>query len=65
LLSKYLGGNLITLGEIPEDEAVIHSIRAFLPVAEHAPSSPAAVSLSKIADKIMASLAPKAAPHTE
>jgi flagellar biosynthesis protein FlhG len=65
LLSKYLGGNLITLGEIPEDEAVIHSIRAFLPVADHAPASPAAVSLSKIADKIMASLTPKAVHHTE
>lgn len=65
LLSKYLGSDITTLGEIPEDEAVMHSIRAFLPVVEHAPDSPAAESLSKITDKLVEKLASKEDPRTQ
>ena len=65
LLSKYLGGDITTLGEIPEDEAIIHSIRAFLPVVEHTPDSPAAESLSRITDKLVEKLAPKENPRTQ
>ena len=45
ILQDYVGGDLMLLGEIPEDPAVHESVRNFLPVIEAAPASPAAKSL--------------------
>lgn len=53
LLKEYVGGDLITLGEIPEDEAVEASVRAYLPVVDHAPASPAARALRSIARRML------------
>jgi len=51
-LRQYVGCDVATLGEIPEDQAVARAIRAYMPVSEHAPTSPAARSLAKIAEKL-------------
>lgn len=53
LLKEYVGGELGTLGEIPEDEAVERSVRAYLPVSEYAPASPAAAAFGRLADRIL------------
>ena len=45
ILKDYVGGDLMLLGEIPEDSAVGESVRHFLPVIEFAPRSSAAESL--------------------
>ena len=50
LLKEYVGGDLTLLGEIPEDPAMEQAVRAYVPVVQHAPSSPAAVALAKTAD---------------
>lgn len=42
LLRQYVGGELTLLGEIPDDHAVERSVRAYLPVVDAAPASPAA-----------------------
>ncbi len=42
LLREYLGGELVVLGEIPDDGAIDRSVRTFLPVVDAAPDSPAA-----------------------
>jgi len=54
LLQEYVGGDLAVLGEIPEDDAVERSVRAYLPVVEYAPASPAAVALTQIAERLLA-----------
>jgi flagellar biosynthesis protein FlhG len=56
LLQEYVGGDLVVLGEIPEDEAVEQSVRAYLPVVDHAPTSPAAMAYGVIADHLMATI---------
>jgi len=45
ILQDYVGGDLMMLGEIPEDPAVSQAVRKFLPVIEFAPQSPAAKGL--------------------
>lgn len=45
ILQDYVGGDLMMLGEIPEDPAVSQSVRKFLPVIEFAPQSLAAKGL--------------------
>lgn len=45
ILQDYVGGDLMMLGEIPEDPAVSQAVRKFLPVIEYAPQSPAAKGL--------------------
>lgn len=45
ILKDYVGGDLMLLGEIPEDPTVSESVRHFLPVIEFAPRSSAAESL--------------------
>ncbi|MBH0196647.1 MAG: P-loop NTPase [Nitrospira sp.] len=45
ILQDYVGGDLMMLGEIPEDPAVSQAVRKFLPVIECAPQSPAAKGL--------------------
>ena len=52
LLKEYVGGDLTLLGEIPEDPAMEQAVRAYLPVVQHAPSSPAAIALAKTADAL-------------
>ncbi|WHZ30029.1 MAG: ParA-like protein [Nitrospira sp.] len=49
ILHQYVGGDLMMLGQIPEDPAVIQAVRKFLPVIEAAPECPAAKHLSAIA----------------
>ncbi len=45
ILQDYVGGDLVMLGEIPEDPAVSQGVRKFLPVIEYASQSPAAKGL--------------------
>jgi len=45
VLLKFLGTELVVLGEIPQDDTVIHSIRNYLPVIDWAPTSPASTAL--------------------
>jgi flagellar biosynthesis protein FlhG len=61
LLKEYVGGDLTLLGEIPEDPAMEQAVRAYVPVVQHAPSSPAAVALAKTAD-VLAQLLRGASP---
>ena len=56
LLQEYVGGDLALLGELPEDEAVERSVRAYLPVAEFAPTSPASVAFDQIAARLLSTL---------
>lgn len=52
LAQKYLGIYLPDLGEIPYDEQVDASLRAFLPVTEYAPDSPASLALADCSTKL-------------
>jgi flagellar biosynthesis protein FlhG len=52
LLKEYVGGDLTLLGEIPDDPAMEQAVRAYVPVVQQAPSSPAAVALGQIADAL-------------
>lgn len=45
ILHHYVGGDIILLGEIPDDPAVTQAVRTFLPVIEAAPTSDAAKGL--------------------
>ncbi|WP_447971120.1 P-loop NTPase [Nitrospira sp. M1] len=45
VLLKFLGTELVVLGEIPHDDVVTHSIRNYLPVIDWAPHSPASIAL--------------------
>ncbi len=49
IASKFLGVKLPELGHIPWDPAVRESIKAFMPVTEYAPHSPAAKAIEEIA----------------
>ncbi|MGE0642080.1 MAG: P-loop NTPase [Nitrospira sp.] len=53
LLKEYIGGDLILLGEIPEDPAMEQAVRAYVPVVQQAPTSPGARALVKTADALM------------
>ena len=53
LLRQYVGGELTLLGEIPDDRAVEHSVRTYLPVVEAAPESPAARAFLGIAQQLV------------
>jgi len=52
MVSKYLGIDMPELGEIPEDNTITEALRAFMPICELYPSSPAAGALNSIAQKI-------------
>ncbi|MBS0178389.1 MAG: P-loop NTPase [Nitrospira sp.] len=65
LLQEYVGGDLTTLGEIPDDPAVTRAVRSFLPVVECEPTAPAALALSQAADALLAAIARQAIPPTE
>jgi flagellar biosynthesis protein FlhG len=45
VLHEYVGGDLLLLGEIPDDPAVGLAVRKFLPIIEADPQSPAAKAL--------------------
>ncbi len=45
VLWKFLGTNLVVLGEIPQDKSVEQSVRNYLPVTDWATHSPASQSL--------------------
>ena len=53
LLKEYVGGDLTLLGEIPEDSAMEQAVRAYIPVVQHTPSSPAAVALVKTGETLL------------
>lgn len=57
LLKEYVGGDLTLLGEIPDDPAMEHAVRAYVPVVQHAPTSPAAVAMERIAGVLLERLA--------
>jgi flagellar biosynthesis protein FlhG len=52
MVAKYLGIDIPELGEIPEDSTVGEALKAFMPVCELYPSSPASEGLAAIAAKI-------------
>ncbi|MBU1138628.1 MAG: P-loop NTPase [Proteobacteria bacterium] len=52
LVAKYLGIDIPSLGEIPEDLAINEALRAYMPVCELLPDAPSAVALMNIADKV-------------
>lgn len=51
--SKYLGVYLPDLGDIPNDDNVVESLKAYLPVVEYAPNTPAALALGDISAKLL------------
>lgn len=53
MASKYLGIYLPSLGDVPQDDAVISSIKSFLPVVEHQPKSPASLAYKDITGKLL------------
>ncbi len=57
LLQEYVGGDLTTLGEIPDDAAVTRAVRSFLPVVECEPTAPASLALTQAADALLAVMA--------
>lgn len=52
ILHQYVGGDLMLLGEIPDDPAVPQAIRKFLPVIEATPTSLAAKGLLSLATAV-------------
>lgn len=52
LVSKYLGIYIPDLGDIPYDPAVQQAMRAYLPVSEHSPKTPASQAMAAIAEKL-------------
>ena len=53
LLRDYVGGELVLLGEIPDDRSVERSVRTYLPVVESAPDSPAGQAFRRIAGQLL------------
>lgn len=58
LLKEYVGGDLTLLGEIPEDPAMEQAVRAYVPVVQYAPSSPAAAALERMGETLLQLLKP-------
>ncbi|MGB3212115.1 MAG: P-loop NTPase [Desulforhopalus sp.] len=52
MVTRYLGIDIPELGEIPEDSKVNEALKAFMPISELHPSSPASEALAGIAEKI-------------
>ncbi len=52
MVRKYLGIEIPELGVIPEDDKIIKALKAFMPICELYPSSPAASSLTAVAEKV-------------
>ncbi len=47
VVSKFLGSELVVLGEIPQDNQVIQAVRNYLPVIDRTPHSPASIALTQ------------------
>lgn len=62
LLKEYVGGDLLLLGDIPDDPAMERAVRAYLPVVESEPAAPAAVALGRVAGALM-HLLPSSSAH--
>ena len=63
MVAKYLGIDIPELGDIPEDGKIDDALKAYLPVCELYPTSPAALALTAIAEKlekVIALFSPKA-----
>lgn len=52
MVNKYLGIEIPSLGNIPEDKAIPEALKAYMPICELSPAAPASVALAQIADKI-------------
>ena len=52
LIAKYLSIDIPYLGEIPEDKSINEALKAYIPVCELFPSTPASIALIAMADKI-------------
>ena len=57
LLQEYVGGDLMMLGEIPDDPAMTRAVRSYLPVVEFEPTAPASLALEKAAQTLLTLLA--------
>ena len=53
VVAKFIGSELVLLGEIPADESVEQSMRIFQPVVDLAPTSPAAKGLDQIMHRLL------------
>lgn len=53
LLKEYVGGDLLLLGQVPDDPAMEQAVRAYVPVIQYAPSSPGATALMKTAESLL------------
>jgi len=68
ILHQYVGGDLMLLGEIPEDPAVSQAVRKFLPVIEAAPESLAAkvlLTISAAVEQLVAAFAGRSKEEAE
>lgn len=68
VLHEYVGGDLMLLGEVPEDPAVGLAVRKFLPVIEADPRAPAAkalVALSASVERLLTEYAERSAGAQE
>lgn len=65
ILHQYVGGDLMLLGEIPDDPAVSQAVRKFLPVIEAAPTSSAAKVLTAVAAAVDLLIATRVGPRNE
>jgi flagellar biosynthesis protein FlhG len=57
VLRDYVGGDIVLLGEIPEDPAVGRAVQKFMPVIEAVPESPAAkglLAVSAVLERLLA-----------
>lgn len=52
MVSKYLGIEIPSLGNIPEDKAISDALKAYMPICELSPTAPASVALVQMANKI-------------
>lgn len=52
MVSKYLGIEIPSLGNIPEDNAISDALKAYMPICELNPTAPASVALGQMANKI-------------
>ncbi|MEC4674443.1 MAG: P-loop NTPase [Nitrospirota bacterium] len=56
VIAKFIGSELVSLGEIPQNEAVEQSIRVFQPVVDLAPKSSAAKAFSQVVSTLLGRL---------
>lgn len=52
MINKYLGIEIPSLGNIPEDRAIADALKSYMPICELNPGAPAAKAMLQITDKI-------------